>query len=169
MNWDRRTLMAGAAAAAGLGLASRRAAAQGRADGLVRPEDFGAKGDGVTNDTDAFAAMSDFVSRQGSGEVVLRKTTYLVGNQRRPLRIDDYAFVPDRIMEFTGCTRPLVIRGNGAVLRCAPGLRFGTFNGESGRAVRNAMPNFKRGELSSPYKWMIKVEKCSGSVEISDL
>jgi len=42
---------------------------------------FGAKGDGVTNDTDAFASMSTAIRLRGGGTVELRKTTYLVGRQ----------------------------------------------------------------------------------------
>ena len=35
-------------------------------------------------------------------------------------------------MEFSGCTRPLRILGNGAIIRCAAGLRYGTFNPRTG-------------------------------------
>ena len=169
MNRERRNLLRAAAGAAALGVASGGAGSESSAGPAIRPEQFGAKGDGVTNDTRAFAAMAQFVSRQGGGEVVLRQTTYLVGSQRRTLPSEDYAFDPEPVMEFFGCSAPLVIRGNGAVLRCASGLRFGAFDRESGRPVRRAMPNYKKGELSSPYKWMIKAERCSGRIEISDL
>src|SRR5690348_6156661 len=45
----------------------------------VTPEQFGAAGDGQTNDTDAFAKMTAAVNKAGGGRVVLRKTTYIVG------------------------------------------------------------------------------------------
>jgi hypothetical protein len=135
---------------------------------VFRPEDFGARGDGATNDSAAFAAMSDAVSRAGGGIVELRRTTYLVGAQTARTT-GPQSFAPGRLMEFTGCTRPLVVRGNGARLRSAPGLRYGTFDPRTGRATRRALPNFVQGETATPYAWMIKVERCSGSVEISDL
>ena len=138
--------------------------------GAITPEMFGAKGDGVSNDTRALAAMAAYVNARGGGEIWFRKATYVVGlqNQAHGSGVD-YAFAPEKVMEFTGCSRPLVIHGNGARIKCAPGLRFGTFDPRSGRETRRKSPNYMRGELSSPYHWMIKVSGCTGAVEIADL
>lgn len=142
----------------------------GDSAGVLRPEDFGAVGDGVTNDSHAFAALADYVNSLGGGEILLRKATYVVGGHSpRTSGRDSWAYPPRKIMEFQGLHRPLVIRGNGARLKCQSGLRFGTFHPESGNSVERPMPNFKRGELASPYRAMIHVRDCSGSVEIGDL
>lgn len=136
----------------------------------VTPERFGARGDGRTNDTAAFAAMARFISSRGGGEIRLRRTTYIVGRQVRAANAGAaYAFDPSPIMDFAGCRGSLLIRGNGARLRCAPGLRYGTFDPLSGRPTRHAMPYLGSGEAAGPYRAMIRVEGCSGSVEISDL
>jgi hypothetical protein len=135
---------------------------------VLRPEQFGAVGDGHTDDTDAFAALADFVNRDGGAEIVLRRTTYVVGRQSRTGR-EGYAYAPARILEFKGCTGRLVIRGNGARLRCADGLRFGTFNPETGQATTHTQPHYGSGELATPYMSMIRIEECSGPVEITDL
>ncbi|WP_309662921.1 hypothetical protein [Sphingomonas sp.] len=145
--------------------ASRRGGAQVAA---IAPESFGARGDGVTDDTAAFAAMAALVNARGGGEIILRRTTYLVGGQHRQPG-GEYAFEPAKIMEFLGCTGPLVIRGNGARLLCQAGLRYGTFHPVTGRPTRNPMPYTKPGELASPYRSMIRVENCSGLVDIRDL
>ena len=51
---------------------------------VFRPEEFGARGDGATNDTDAFARLSADVNLRGGGTVILgRGKTYLVGRQVR--------------------------------------------------------------------------------------
>lgn len=165
MRLDRRHFLS-AAAFAGIGAA----APAWSAPGALTPEQFGARGDGVTNDTDAFAALAAAIARQGGGEIALRKATYIVGRQLRghgPRT--GYAFEPARILEFVGLPRGLTIRGNGARLKCAPGLRYGTFHPGSGARTRNRMPYTQPGELATPYRWMIRVEDCAGPVEITDL
>jgi hypothetical protein len=170
MKHNRRSFLgraAAAAAAAGLPLWSRRAAA---AAGVLTPEQFGARGDGVTNDTDAFARLAEQVVRQGGGAIALNKTTYLVGRQvQGTVARTGYAFEPDKILDLVGLTRPLVIRGNGARLKCAPGLRYGTFDPATGAKTRHPMPYIKLGELATPYRFMIRIERCSGPVEITDI
>jgi hypothetical protein len=165
MELSRRHLLAAAP------LAAAGAAAPAWAQtGAFTPEQFGAKGDGVTNDTDAFARMAEALSRRGGGEVLLRRATYIVGRQTQAFRSRaSYAFEPSKIMEFVGLRGGLTIRGNGAKLKAAPGLRYGTFNPATGARTRNAMPYIKPGELATPYRAMIRVEKCAGPVEITDL
>ena len=138
------------------------------APGPLRPETFGARGDGVTNDSDAFAALAAEVNRSGGGEIALRPTTYVVGRQTKGER-GGYSFAPAPIMHLLKCTAPLIIRGNGARLRCAPGLRYGTFDRNTGRATRHAMPYTAPGELAAPYRAMLRVEDCSGPVIIAGL
>lgn len=140
------------------------------ATGALTPEQFGAKGDGRTNDSNAFAALAAEVNRRGGGEIQLRRTVYIVGRQAQAFRSRaSYAFEPAKIMELVGLSRPLVIRGNGAVLRCARGLRYGTFHPVSGVKTDHGLPHTAPGELSTPYRWMILVKDCSGSIDISDI
>jgi hypothetical protein len=161
---NRRTLLSSAAA---LSLAGPRAFAQ--TERTFTPEAFGAVGDGITNDTDAFAAMASAVRAAGGGTVVLRRGTYIVGRQLqgRAARTG-YTFDPAPIMDFVGLQGRLIIQGNRARLKAAPGLRYGTFT-DSGRATRNAMPYLRPGELATPYRFMIRVEDCAGPVQISDI
>src|SRR5205823_4373853 len=106
--------------------------AQGRS---FTPEQFGAKGDGVTNDSLAFARLAEAVSAAGGGTIDFRKTTYLVGDQAPvPTPGALYSWAPAKLLEISGCSSPLVIRGNGARLRCPDGMRFGTFDA-AGRRI----------------------------------
>ena len=165
MQITRRSFVAGAAA-----LSTQPAwCAQRDAGRVLTPEMFGAKGDGVTNDTRAFAELAQVVRANRGGTVELRRTTYIVGDQASAVGGDGYwSYQPREIMNFTGLTRPLVIRGNGARLKCQDGLRYGTFDARTGRATKHPMP-FLGGERATPYTAMINVEKCSGPIEISDL
>ncbi|HXS48877.1 MAG TPA: hypothetical protein VN713_01995 [Sphingomicrobium sp.] len=147
---------------------SKLAAAQSTATGYVTPEQFGAAGDGVTNDTAAFAKMAAYINHHGGGTISLRATTYVVGSQSYQRSNPDYSFTPSPIMEFSGCSKSLSILGNGARIRCADGLRFGTFD-RAGQPTSHALPYYGTGELACPYFSMIHVANCSGAVQISDI
>jgi hypothetical protein len=161
----RRELMMLGVAAAG---SSAGAFKSDAGFGMVTPEMFGATGDGRTNDTDAFAAMSKHINQRSGGIIELRPVTYVVGRQRPGAGGMQPSFVSSEIIHLTGCTDPVVIRGNGATLRCAPGLRFGRFDPHSGAPL----PDPKALDLTNrapPYIGMVWIEHCSGGIEISDL
>jgi len=139
-------------------------------DERLTPETFGAKGDGVTNDTDAFAALSVRVNQLGGGIINLRPVVYIVGKQTRSRKADSqFAFAPAQILSFLGCTKPVVIRGNGATLRSVAGLRYGIFARGSGEPMENPQPRVNRGQMASPYHAMVRAEGCKALVEVSDL
>jgi hypothetical protein len=164
MNTPRRSFLAGGAAAASLAALPGRILAQER---IFTPEQFGAKGDGVTNDSHALARLAEAVNAAGGGTIAFRKTTYLVGAQGRvPTPGALYSWGPEKLLELKGCSKPLLIRGNGARLRCAGGLRYGTFDA-AGQRTDHPMPYTGPG-VASPYWAMIRVTGCSGPVEISD-
>jgi hypothetical protein len=161
---DRRTLILAALAPAVTDLAGGATFADSP---VIRPEDFGAKGDGVSNDTDAFAAMSDHVNRLGGGTIELRPRTYIVGRQRSG--IGPWAYTPDTIIQLRRLNGPLTILGNGAQLKCAAGMRYGTFDPRSGEPVTRPVPNLRREEVASPYIAMIELRGCKGTIDIRDV
>ena len=162
MQFDRRAFLAASAATA----ISSKALAQGGP--VLRPEDFGARGDGIANDTRAFAALSAEVNRRGGGTISLAsKRTYIVGGQKAGGPY--FGWEPELILDLQDLAGPLTIVGNGARLRCEAGLRFGTFDPASGAPVRRAMPNFQRSELASPYRGLIHVHNCRGPIAIRDV
>ncbi|MFM6932802.1 MAG: hypothetical protein ACKOUT_11230 [Novosphingobium sp.] len=163
--FTRRQGLIGAAAGAGALLLPGSTLAQPVR--TFRPEDFGARGDGRTNDTLAFAAMSQAVRQAGGGTIVLGRKTYRVG-QQRPGNGRDFAFEPLDVIKLAGLPGPLEIAGNGAVLRTAAGQRFGGFE-RSGEQSRRKMPNYDRATQATPYIAMIWVENCRGPVTISGL
>lgn len=163
--WSRRSfLRVGAAASAGLLLPGAHEQTM-----VFRPEDFGAVGDGRTNDTLAFGALSTAVNAAGGGIIELRGVTYLIGAQRRTPGSALWAFEPLPVLDLRGCARPVEIRGNGARLRCAPGLRFGTFDASTGSATRHELPFYGRHEQSTPYGAMILIRECRGPVLIENI
>jgi hypothetical protein len=162
MKVDRRAFVAGAAAATAL-----PSAAAAQASSALRPEDFGAHGDGITNDTRAFAALGAEVNRRGGGTISLGAgRTYIVGQQSKGGR---YGWTPAPIIDLRNLRLPLRILGNGARLRCQPGLRYGAFDPSSGRPARGGMPNYRQHEVASPYLAMVLISRCRAAVEIRDL
>jgi hypothetical protein len=153
-----------AAGAAGLAARVRAAAASSQ----FTPEMFGARGDGRTNDTEAFAAMSEHVNARGGGTIVLRPVTYVIGAQHPVTGNANRSFKPSDIIHLSNCKSPISIRGNGAKLRCAAGLRFGRFDPQSGQPL----PPPEARDLTNqavPYFAMIHIENCSGAISISDI
>ena len=159
---DRRTFLATATAAAAI---PTRLDAQAAA--VVRPEDFGARGDGVTNDTNAFAALAARIQAMGGGSIALSAgRTYIVGRQA-PGR--GHAFSPQPLIDLEGLVRPLSIFGNGARLKAAAGLRFGAFDPATGQPVHRPMPNYSEGDRASPYSGMISVRGSRAPISIQDI
>jgi len=159
---DRRQLLLGAASAVvAVALSST---AWGQAQVVFTPERFGAKGDGRTDDSAAFARLSDAVNAAGGGTIELRRTVYVVGTQTRT---PAGAFTEVRLLAFNGCTRPVVIRGNGATLRCAAGQRYGVFLPD-GSAKPDITAKGIEG-MTRPYAAMIEARFCSGGVTIENI
>jgi hypothetical protein len=165
---DRRHFLAASAATAVMPACADAAGA------VLTPEHFGARGDGVTNDTTAFAALSAEITRQGGGTISLaRGRTYIVGRQVRGGRLNRgggvVAWAPESLLEFRDLPGPLTIIGNGAIIRAESGLRFGTFDPATDQPTHRPMPNYHAAEIASPYQAMIHVQNCRGPVTIRDV
>ena len=163
----RRHLLAGAASlwAAAMLPSAARAVKQR----TFRPEAFGARGDGVTNDTAAFGRLSVAVTAAGGGIIELgRRRVYRVG-QQRPGPAEGWAFDALPIIDLADLAGDLVIRGNGAILRSVAGLRYGTFDRTTGAATHHPMPFLDGHELAVPYYAMIRIARCTGLVSVSDV
>ena len=95
-------------------------------------KDCGAAGDGVSNDTVAFQKAAALIQKAGGGTLVIPKATYIVGRQTH--EAGKYPFYKHQpIFEVRKVAR-LVVEGNGAVVRIAPGLRYGSFHKQTGEA-----------------------------------
>ena len=162
MELDRRAFLAAAAASVAAG--APVCAATGP---VLRPEDFGARGDGTTNDSRAFAALSDEVNRRGGGTISLgAKRTYIVGDQTLGQKL---GWVPAAVLDLHDLAAPLKIIGNGARIRCDTGLRFGTFDPGTGEPLKRKMPNYRRDEVASPYHGLIWLKNCRAPIEVRDV
>jgi hypothetical protein len=161
MMWDRRDFVAATLATAAI------RPPWPNARPIHTPEEFGAEGDGVTNDSEAFGALSRRINAAGGGTVSLTPgRTYIVGTQRPA---GSRRFSPKPLLELHDLTRPLAIQGNGARLKAAAGLRFGSFDPHTGEALTSQVPSLDQSLAASPYRAMIIVRGASAPVRISDL
>jgi hypothetical protein len=99
---------------------------------------YGARGDGRTNDTDAFVRAAADLNAAGRGTLLIPPGTYIVGRQTQAWALGKgYAFQPSPILRLAGCRGPVVIEGLGRekpVLKAAAGLRLGAFHPVSGES-----------------------------------
>lgn len=156
---DRRQLLGVAASAVAMALCRPVWAAEI----VFTPERFGARGDGRSDDSAAFARLSDAVNAAGGGTVSLRRTTYIVGTQ---VPGSDLA-AGVRLLAFENCHRLVTVRGNGATLRCAPGQRYGMFQPD-GSPMTQIVRKGREG-MARPYAAMIEAKACSGGILIQDI
>ena len=90
---------------------------------------FGAKGDGKTNDQDAFESAADFFNKHGgNGKLIISKGTYIVGRQTftggQP---NKPSYTGETVMLFLKIKNMTITGQQGSILKYAPGLRFGAF------------------------------------------
>jgi len=128
--------------------------------------DCGAAGDGVTNDTEAFQKAAARIQEAGGGTLVIPPGTYVVGRQNHvPGEYPYYRAEPIfRVKEL----KFLRIEGNQAKLRTASGLRFGSFDKDTGaRYDPPAMP-FVDGKYAAYVGHMLDISE-SRYVTIQDV
>lgn len=122
----------------------------------------------AAGNTAGMAALAAAVNAADGGVIDFTPgKTYVVGAQtaNNPA-IASYTFTPAPLLVFSSCTRPIIIRGNGAKMQCAPGLKYGTFD-TSGAPTSHAMP-YTGPEAAAPYNYMIRVLNC-GAFHIENL
>lgn len=132
-------------------------------------QDFGALGDGITNDTDALNAAGSVLSSQGGGILSLPAGTYVVGKQEFTAGVTSKAYTTYPIINISNCERGVVIKGNGSKLIAADGLRYGSFDPVTGDPYTPPSLPFTDADYAiSAYPCMINISDCY-SVHVSDL
>lgn len=93
-------------------------------------KDFGAIGDGITNDTQAFQDAGIAISENNGGTLIIPEGKYLVGRQTFANGINKgYAYKSEDILAISNCTNEVVIKGIGKVeIKAIDSLKFGSFD-----------------------------------------
>ena len=94
----------------------------------IHIKNYGAIGDGVTNDTKAFQNAAAFLQANG-GTLIIDPGTYIVGKQRLSGSYTaGSSYFAEPILSFIDAKKPITILGNKATLKAADGLKYGSFN-----------------------------------------
>lgn len=135
----------------------------------------GAKGDGVTDDTAAFVALTNRVNCLGGGvHVIIPSGTYIVGKQQENVRYtfdsnpNAYRFVGPDILLFKNCSRPVILEGAGVILRHPNGMHYGSFTHDSPAQVYNPSGQCYDDSVAAVTGVMVGGISCS-SLSISGL
>ncbi len=130
---DRRAFMASLAAlAVAAPSPAAWAAGEGSAGAALTPEQFGARGDGVADDTAAFQALGQAVGAGKGGVIAMRRNAvYRVGRQTFSGVADGASYRVQPILAIAGVDN-IAILGNGATMKLNDGLHYGAFDPVSG-------------------------------------
>lgn len=134
----------------------------------LTPEMFGARGDGLTDDSAAFVALAQAAKHKRGVSITFRPAAvYRIGRQ-------DFAGVTGR--EFAYLGRPMLaltdvrgarIFGNGATMKLTDGLRFGAFDPVSGASLLGREPTINLNKAAT-IGAMLDIRNCS-DVVVEDL
>jgi hypothetical protein len=129
-------------------------------------KDFGAKGDGRTNDHEAFKNAAKFFSdRKGNGKLIIPKGIYVVGKQVKGA--NGAAWLGEDVLSFKGC-KNFAIEGKNASIKLQASMRVGAFDPKNGQPHPTEAPQFTEyGYLAAPGNVILFTE-CEG-ISISSL
>lgn len=134
------------------------------------PEMYGAVGNNAALDAPALHSMGVALSALGRGVIDFYPgRTYLVGGGQvlsSGHQAAGYAFPPiyDYVLDINGCTGPAIINMNGATIKCADGVKYGTFNDDG--TDKGTPSGSLVGGLATPYYAIIRINNCSGLVKV---
>lgn len=113
---------------------------------------FGAFGDGLHNDHNAFAAAAAYINnKKGNCILEIPTGTYKVGKQQKVSTPGNVRYLGENVFDLNGCTGVEIRCSNStpAVIKFDDGMYFGTFS-SNGRPISHPLPYTNTQDLSAP-------------------
>ncbi len=125
-------------------------------------KDFGAKGDGITNDHEAFIKAAEYFKKnRGNGKLIIPAGTYIVGKQIRSKTPDRY-FIESDAFFLSDCNN-FIVEGQGkAKIKYTGKLKFGSFNPANDSKLSPSKMPFYDASKSAQIGCLFRFENCSG-------
>jgi len=121
--------------------------------------DYGADPTGVANSTEAFQAASAFIQAQDGGKLIVPAGTYTVGAQTFAGATGlGYSYLGSRVINIRNCANPVVIEFQGAKLKLASGLKFGSYNPVTGAVYNPPSMPFTDADYAADVGVFIDIE-----------
>lgn len=122
----------------------------------------------AAGNTAGLAALSAAVMAAGGGVIDFTPgKSYTIGVQTL-VNDGTWMWKPSPLLAIDGCANGVIIRGNGATLKFAAALKYGTFNA-AGASTSHSLPYFG-GDLSGPtLSGMIAITNCTGPVHVENI
>lgn len=138
---------------------------------IFNVKNYGALGDGAHDDTQAFIQASQALTAAKGGTLLIPPGTYMVGQQTFANGMGkDFAYKASDIITIKDCTQPVIIEGNGAVLKMQPGLKFGSFDPVTGQPYYpSGTGAFTNANYGADLGYMILLWKNTAQVVVRDL
>jgi hypothetical protein len=110
---------------------------------------FGAKGDGKTNDHEAFQKAAQFFNKRGGhGKLIIPKGTYIIGKQDFNQKTTTKpVYEGYDALSFKDVKNLVIQARKGAVIKYKDSLRYGAFDPETGKPHLHGTNNF----VKTPY------------------
>lgn len=123
---------------------------------------FGAKGDGKTNDTEAFTkAAAFFNDRGGNGTLLIPKGIYIVGKQILSNGdVNKHAYAGVDILAFNNIQNLLIQGEKGTILKYTNKLKFGSFDPVTGKIFNDNNPQIPNPKYAASIGICIAINKC---------
>lgn len=122
---------------------------------------FGAKGDGKTDDHDAFVkAAAFFNQRKGNGKLVISKGTYIVGRQQINKNGSSFGWEGKDVLHFSGINNFTIEGQAGAIVKYKSGLKYGSFDPANGQP-HNANGYFVNPPYAASLGHCIFLDQCT--------
>ncbi|MEO6488848.1 MAG: right-handed parallel beta-helix repeat-containing protein [Ferruginibacter sp.] len=112
---------------------------------------FGAKGNGISDDQDAFKKASEYFNkRKGNGKLVIPKGIYIIGRQKftgNDIKKNTASYTCEYALDIRNCNNFFIEGKPGAVLKTRDSLRIGTFSPVTGKPYKHEIRdiNVKQG------------------------